>query len=187
MEGAAQANLSSVHSAGYKGVGGSLRGQNTASYKIPDRKDNMCEFGNKVAVVINEAIQRGLDLELLKKEAIGWCQDRATEDNSVIQQELRRLLIDLSTLGLQEVFQSMEGGTLPLAAAAWSRELEAEASEVLVERISVGLWRTLFRISEGKHSYFLRRTESEGIAKKDVKGALNSANKHGEKDPRGGL
>ena len=92
---------------------------------------------------------------MLKREVVIWGQGGPLEEGSKTQEEPKRLMMDLSALGMQGLHKDMEEGNLPTAATEWSLDLEAEAAEILVERISTGIWRTLFKLYKGKHCFFL--------------------------------
>ena len=94
------------------------------------------------------------------------------------QKALKKLIIELGTAGLQEVYLSMAAGELPSAAAAWNRDLEAEACEALVERITGMFWGIMFGDTTGIHYYLLAYGQRGGVPQVNTRGKCSGSRRH---------
>ena len=112
------------------------------------------DFMDKVTAIIKEAADDGLDFDVLKREVTRWGQGDPLAEGSSTQRKLRELIEELAAVGMMELRRDMAEGKLPEAAAAWNEEMEAEADGVLVDRISTGIWKTLFLLYKGIPCYY---------------------------------
>ena len=144
--------------------GGIAQAVGTQSWKISSviMETGTGRFKDKVAVAIAEAARRGLDPERLKQGARAWCQGTMPAEGTRLQVELRRLLEDLALIGLQEVHDGLARGAIPLAAASWDKDLEADAIRILVDRITRECWRILFGNPKGSGCYPVRKGNRKG-------------------------
>ena len=96
------------------------------------------------------------------KAVLYWCQGTMPAEGTRLQKELRRLLEDLALIGLQEVHEGLARGAIPLAAASWDKDLEADAIRILVDRITRECWRILFGNAKGSGCYPIRKGNKKG-------------------------